>query len=224
MTKSSLSIAITFVFGNESEFFNILETFYETAGNAVMLLAPGSSLTDEKKIFVEMFKLLKKEETKLDQNYIQDLENFKNKFIESTLSSQNTIYADRQDSGYKTVIKRYEPRFISYAFIIDYFVLLRMFISFDFSENSGSWFTQSNKLTRGPKKCINQNPKNIILYLGDAHSYNIKQCLKNYFGNNYEEKMDIFVPWSETKSRQSPKQITINFDESPLNNLLEIFN
>ena len=214
----------SFVFGNESEFFNILETFYETAEIYTWGARWASKITDEKKIFVELFKLRKKEETKLDQNYIQDLENFKNKFIESTLSSQDTIYADREDSGYKSVIKRYIPRFISYSFIIDYFVLLRMFISFDFSENSGSWFTQSNKLTRGPKKCINQNPKNIILYLGDAHSYNIKQCLKNYFGHNYEEKMDIFVPWSETMSGQSPKQITINFDESPLNNLLEIFN
>ena len=61
----------------------------------------------------------------------------------------------------------------------DFYLLCRMFINFDDSK--------PEKVARSPKKCpiIGENnyitPKNIILFAGDSHSFNVSKFLENMF-------------------------------------------
>ena len=171
------------------------------------------NLVNLKNMYKEIWLLYRKEEAKLDTDYVSNLSHFK------------TIFCDLVKK-----MERTSHEFIGRViFLMDYYTLLRMFVKFDFSENQTSWFTSSKKNTRGPVECREKNSNNIIFHGGSAHStfysqfiekfFNIKPILKT--GMDFEDTPTSWQRISQIDSIQL-SQIINNNDKNPTH-LLDIF-
>ena len=180
-------------------YFNVM--IQSTCENDLLLFLESEFKGCDKEPYIELWRLLRKEESKISLS-CEELIFLKENLVNISLNledySNHVRQLDIVEEG--MICKFFNAKRTFLSFLLDYYSMLRMFIDYEFEEEREDYIEEDNlrnvskavyhskniwemndkrKGERGPSECRYKNNENIVYYIGGAHLITISILLEN---------------------------------------------